>query len=263
MKLREQVDALCLKRLGRKPNLENPTGYNDKIQWLKLYDQRKEHITACDKWAVRDTVPKKHLVPARLGVSPEWMPAVLKCSHGSGGTRIVNNEGELARAQQELVGRLLQPYGIPKGEWAYQFVTPRLFTERLLEPNITDYKFHCVHGKIAWVQVIADRRNGAKETILAPDGRATWLHFDHNMRHAPDAKVFPGDLAWFELTQLAQKLAKPWRYVRVDLFWSDGRAWFGELTFWPLAGAYRTKDEPAFGELLDIDLTQKREPIVL
>lgn len=35
-----------------------------------------------------------------------------------------------------------------------------------------------------------------------------------------------------------------------------------ELTFWPRAGCYRGADEPRFGEMLDIDLTEKLEPIV-
>lgn len=258
--MRAVIDALCLKRIGRKPNLERPKGYNDKIQWLKLHDQRKEHITACDKWAVRETVPSHNLIPARLGVVYNFLPAVLKCTHDSGGTRACYTLHQMAEAREVLHSRLQRPYGVAKGEWAYQFVPPRLMTERLLEENITDYKFHCVNGQVRWVQVISDRAKGATETILSPEGRPTWRHLDHNMRHAPDAKVFPGDVAWSELTALAERLAQGWKYIRVDLYWSADRAWFGELTFWPLSGCYRTKDEQYFGELLDFSLT-KREPL--
>jgi hypothetical protein len=84
---------------------------------------------------------------------------------------------------------------------------------------------------------------------------------DQNMRHVPEGG-YPGDRAWRELTDLARKLAKSWRYVRVDLYWSREQAWFGELTFWPLAGCYLTDDEPTFGQMLELDLTQRLEPIV-
>ena len=261
MTLRETVNQLCQKRLGRLPDLESPKGYNDKIQWLKLHDQRKEHITACDKWAVRQMVPEQHLIEARLGLAPDLIPGFVKCTHDSGGTMKVESDLDSQRAHLALAPRLSQSYGVTKGEWAYQFVPPRLMTERLLELNITDYKFHCSEGEIRWVQVIHDRARAVKETILQPSGRSSGLHMDQNMRHCPDAPVYPGGDAWTELTGLARKLAAPWKYVRVDLYWSQGQAWFGELTFWPLAGCYRTKDEPVFGDLLVMGL-DKREPIV-
>lgn len=262
MGLRETIEALCLDRLGREPNLDNPTGYNDLIQWLKLYDQRQEHITACDKWAVREMVPAGNLIPARLGASMKWLPCVLKGTHDSGSVAIVNGPAEFLEAKRALKERLSQPYGVEKAEWAYALIKPRLFTEKLLELNITDYKFHCSHGKIRWVQVIGDRANETKETILSPVGEVLPLHMDQNMLHVPDGAAYPGAKAWQALTELAETLAAGWRYVRVDLYWSQGRAWFGEMTFWPLAGCYQTDDEPVFGEMLDLDLSYKFAPIV-
>jgi hypothetical protein len=261
--LRETVDALCLERIGREPNLDNPKGFNDLIQWLKIHDQRREHIRACDKWAVRDTIPKANLVPARLGFSRKWKPRVVKCTHDCGSVRIVETAREQVEAIVSTKDALAKPYGVEKGEWAYQFVKPRVMTEMLLERGITDYKFHCSHGRIRWVQVIAERysEEGPRETILSPDGKHLPLHMDQNMRHVPEGG-YPGDMAWKELTALAEKLAKPWRYVRVDLYWSRNQAWFGELTFWPLAGCYLTDDEPVFGRMLELDLSQRMEPIV-
>lgn len=260
--LRDIIYELCMERLGYEPDLENPRGFNDIIQWLKIHDQRKEHITACDKWAVRRMVPADNLIPARLGVSLKRFPCVFKCTHDCGSVQIVNGLAELEPALAALEDCLARPYGAEKGEWAYKLVKRRVITEKLLERGITDYKFHCSHGEIRWAQVIRDRANGAKETILDPAGEVLPMHMDQNMQHVPDDAAFPGPEAWKALTGLARKLAKPWRYVRVDLYWSRGRAWFGELTFWPLAGCYLTEDEPCFGEMLQLDLTEKMEPIV-
>jgi hypothetical protein len=258
------INALCEARNGRHPNLDNPQGYNDKIQWLKLHDQRREHIIACDKWAVRDWVGERAdcLIPARQGLAPELVPGVVKCTHDSGGVKVVRNERGMRQAHIALTPRLSKPYGVEKGEWAYQFVPPRLMTEKLIDGPIIDYKFHCTHGRVRWVQVIWDRPQGAREAIFMPDGSLTDLHMDDKMRHCPTRDVHPGADAWAALTSLAETLAEGWRYVRVDLYWSQGKAWFGELTFWPRAGCYQTADEPIFGELMEIDLTEKLEPIV-
>lgn len=266
MTLHATIERLCMKRLGRLPDLDSPKGYNDKIQWLKLHDQRREQITCCDKWAVRKWVTDRAgsdvLIPARLGISADFLPAYVKCTHDSGSAKLARTITELERVRPLAESRLNSAYGVDKGEWAYKFVPPRIVTEQALGGPNTDYKFHCAHGRIAWVQVIWNR--AAKkpyEAIFTPDGVITGLHMDEKMAHRPMQTMYPGDAAWRALSELAEKLAGGWRYVRVDLYWT-GRPWFGELTFWPRAGCYRSPDEPNFGEMLDIDLTEKMEAIV-
>lgn len=264
--LRDTVHAVCLDRLGRAPNLESPQGYNDLIQWLKIHDQRPEHIVACDKWAVRGWVKERAgedvLIPATLGRTKRF-PAIAKCTHDSGSAKRVLSQAQAEQVWTSLERRLARPYGIEKGEWAYQFVAPQIIAEDLLPGDVVDFKFHCSHDRVRWVQIIRDRKSGQpKETILYPHGAATGLHMDHKMVHAPTAPVYPGDDAWSKLSGLALKLCAGWRYVRVDLYWSGGKALFGELTFWPLAGCYRTQDEPEFGRMLDLDLSYRFEPVV-
>lgn len=259
--MRDEIDSLCQRYLGRLPDLEAPKGYNDKIQWLKLHDQRKEQITACDKWAVRQMVPPVLLIPAELGVSRQWPLRVLKCTHDSGSVRMVKSEAEEQSALALFGPRLARQYGVGKGEWAYRHIAPQVMTEKALGRNVTDYKFHCVHGQVRWAQVIADRANKPRETILDPQGNVMALHMDEKMIHAPDAAAYPGPIAWRALRNVAEALARPWRYVRVDLYWHEGRVFFGELTFWPRAGCYRSNDEPVFGEMLDIDLTVRLDPV--
>lgn len=265
--LRETINRVCLKRLGRKPDLENPAGYNDLIQWLKIHDQRADHIIACDKWAVRDWVSRRAgpeiLIPASLNWPPPFLPAIAKCSHDSGSARRIRSLGDAAKWLPYLSGRLHKPYGVEKGEWAYRFIKPKILVEQMLEPPVVDFKFHCSGGKIRWAQIISERDTGSPvETILGPDGECTGLHMDQNMRHDPIAKIFPGGAAWKRLCEIAEVLADSWRYVRVDLYWNQARPWFGELTFWPLAGCYTTSDEPIFGQLLKLDLSYQNPPIV-
>jgi hypothetical protein len=245
------INELCLKRIGRKPDLDAPKGYNDLIQWLKLHDQRPEHITCCDKWAVRDWVAQlagpEVLIPARRGLSSMPLPLVAKCTHDSGSARFVRTRDDLSIAAVKLSQRLVQTYGAEKGEWAYQFVKPQVIAEELLTGPAVDYKFHCSGGKARWAQVIWGRGKGKPREAI--------------FEHCPMQAIHPGPHAWEKLTELAEKLAMGWRYVRVDLYWT-GKPWFGELTFWPRAGCYNSPDERTFGEMLDLDLSQKRERIV-
>ncbi|MDE0355197.1 MAG: hypothetical protein OXK20_06015 [Deltaproteobacteria bacterium] len=41
------------------PDLTNPKGYSDKVNWLKIHDQMPEHIVCCDKLLARDYVAER------------------------------------------------------------------------------------------------------------------------------------------------------------------------------------------------------------
>ena len=43
----------------RKLNLNNPKTFNEKLQWLKLYDRKKEYISMVDKYEVKKYVIEK------------------------------------------------------------------------------------------------------------------------------------------------------------------------------------------------------------
>lgn len=58
----EYVSALqnwFMKRTKKYLNIENPTTFNEKIQWLKLYDSTPLKTQTTDKYLVRDWVKKK------------------------------------------------------------------------------------------------------------------------------------------------------------------------------------------------------------
>lgn len=42
--------------IGKRLNLENPTTFNEKLQWLKLYDRRPEYAEMADKHKAKDYV---------------------------------------------------------------------------------------------------------------------------------------------------------------------------------------------------------------
>ncbi|MDW7671648.1 MAG: ATP-grasp fold amidoligase family protein, partial [Bacillota bacterium] len=81
---------------GKKLNLENPQTFNEKLQWIKLYDRKPEYCIYADKYAVRsyvqEIIGEEYLIPLIAvynntdEINWELLPDqfVLKCTHGSG-----------------------------------------------------------------------------------------------------------------------------------------------------------------------------------
>src|SRR5690606_18155448 len=154
LSLREQVNLLCLKRLGRLPNLDRPRGYNDKIQWLKLFDHTPEHVVACDKYAVRDLVKQDYgdsVLNSVYYVAGTVLPNdftlddyMLKATHDSGSVYRIRGSGDIEAygyARRRVTDALTRLYGTHKGEWAYAMVKPRVMAEEALPEPVIDYKF--------------------------------------------------------------------------------------------------------------------------
>ena len=58
-------------RFGRKLNLNKPETFNEKMQWMKLYNRKPEYTMMVDKYLVRnyvrEKIGEKYLIPL-LGV---------------------------------------------------------------------------------------------------------------------------------------------------------------------------------------------------
>ena len=104
-------DAKYLKKkykakFHRELDLENPQSYNEKLQWLKLYDRKKSYPLMVDKYAAKEVVASiignEYIIPT-LGVWDKFddidfdiLPEkfVLKCTHDSGGVFICKDKSK-------------------------------------------------------------------------------------------------------------------------------------------------------------------------
>lgn len=54
-------------KIDKKLNLDNPQTFNEKLQWLKLYDRNPEYTKMVDKYEVREYIKEKlgeeYLIP--------------------------------------------------------------------------------------------------------------------------------------------------------------------------------------------------------
>jgi hypothetical protein len=274
--LYEIIHRKLLSELGEFPELINCRDFNDRINWLKLFDQSEEHVRCSDKIRVRDYVRErvgdKYLTnlyqtcDAFDEIDFDRLPNsfVIKTNHDSGGVVLVrdkfNFDKELAR--QKIEKSLKRTYGWENGEWAYAFIKPEILVEEFINPASAtpppDYKFHCANGKIRWLQYIYDRNNDTKEVVTDQSGNSLPIHFDHNMKHM---EVFSKPDNWLELFKVAESIATGWKYVRVDMYSIKNNIYVGELTFFPLCGCYKSSGQISLGKLLDFDMNTYRPPI--
>ena len=138
------INDHCYRNLGVLPNLEDPSGYNDKINWLKIYDQMYEQVVCCDKLLARAYVASRAASDCLLDVYQRFRSAddidtttlpdryVQKSNHDSGSVYTVTDNKACARAKRKLRRRMRSAYGIENGEWAYSHIVPCVIAEEYM-----------------------------------------------------------------------------------------------------------------------------------
>ena len=240
-------------KMGKKLDLGNPATFNEKLQWLKLYDRKPEYTIMVDKYKVREYVSEKigawYLVPL-LGVwdSPDEIDFnalpdkfVLKCNHNSGlGMCICQDKTKLniRKVKANLQRGLKQNYYLTGREWPYKNVPRKVIAEAFLqsdEGGLTDYKVHCFHGVPKLVLVCKDRfkKTGLTEDFFSQE----WEHLDMRRPTHPNAKdPIPRPEELPEILRLSEILSKGIPFLRVDFYIVDHHVYFSELTFFPASG---------------------------
>ena len=234
--------------MGKELDLEDPKTFNEKIQWLKLYDRKPIYTTMVDKYEVKqyvaDRIGAEYIIPT-LGVWDQFedidfdsLPEqfVLKCTHDSGGLVICRDKSKLDKkaAKKKINASLKQNYYLQGREWPYKNVKPRIIAEVYMEDTTTrelrDYKFFCFNGVAKAVFVATDRQTPGEETKF-DFFDMEYNHLDFRNGH-PNAKQCPAKPQTFEvMRRLAETLSMEIPHVRVDFYEVDGKVYFGELTF--------------------------------
>lgn len=237
---------------GKKLNLTNPKTYNEKLQWLKLYDQREEYTTLVDKYSVKQYVAAKigeqYLIPT-LGVWNTFdqidfdrLPQafVLKCTHDSGSVVICRDKGKLNKqaARVKLEKALKANYFYRSREYPYKHVPPRIIAEPYLENldagQLYDYKVFCFHGKPEFLFIASDRASG---NVKFDYYDAQFHRLPMRQAAHPNSTIDHAKPDCFdELMDIAQTLSEGIPQVRVDVYIVDNHIIFGEMTFFHHGG---------------------------
>lgn len=232
-------------KIGKKLDLEHPTTYNEKLQWLKLNNRNPLYTTMVDKYDVKkyvaDIIGDEYIID-NLGVYDSFdeidfdaLPNqfVIKCTHDSGGLVIVKDKSKLdiASAKKKIENCLKKNYFYQGREWPYKNVKPRIIIEKFMVDEsgteLKDYKFFCFDGEVKAMYIASNR---------GVDTRFDF--YDTEFNHLPiingheNADVELKKPAGFdEMIKLASKLSEGIPHARIDFFDCNGRVYFGEITF--------------------------------
>lgn len=241
----------------KKPlHLQDPQTFNEKLQWLKLYNRNPLYTTLVDKYEVKKYVAERIGQQSVVQILATWdsvedisfygLPKrfVLKTTHGGGNNGVIiikdKETADLGQIRKELRANLkLDLYKISK-EWPYKNVKKRIFAEEYIEDKRTgelrDYKFFCFDGKVKLMYVATERQTREEPYFNFFDEDYNSLEFSNGH---PRSDVPPEKPAMFEqMKSIAETLSKDIPHVRVDLYQANDKIYFGEFTFFHMSGIF-------------------------
>lgn len=241
------------RRIGKELDLKNPVTYNEKLQWLKLYDHNPLYTRLVDKQGVKEYVAncigEQYIIPT-LGrwnsfdeIDFNELPTqfVLKCTHDSGGLVICKNKDNFDKENARKIIRkaMKHNYYYMGFEWPYKNVEPQIIAEQYMEDTQTkelrDYKFFCFDGEVKALFIATERyKEGTDVKFDFFDENFVHLPFERG--HGNALRCPPKPVCFEEMKVLAGKLSKGLKEVRVDLYEVDGKVYFGEMTLFPGGG---------------------------
>lgn len=258
--------------IGKKLNLHDPKTFNEKLQWLKLYNRDPKYPAMVDKYAAKkiiaDKIGEEYVVrnyavwDTAEEISFDNLPNqfVIKCTHDCGGMVICSDKRKLnhEQARERIADALKTNYYYSGREWPYSKIKPRIIAEEYLEDKKTgelrDYKFFTFNGVPKMLFVASERQNKYSETKFD--------FFDMDYKHLdlinghPNAEKSPEKPENFELMkELAAKLSAGIPHLRVDFYEVNGRVYVGELTLFHWSGFVPFEPESwdlMMGEWIDL-----------
>lgn len=259
--------------LGYKMNLDNPITFNEKINWYKLNYKNDLMPVCADKYAVYDYVKSKGLenilIPLYgvydsidqidLTTLPESF--VAKVTGDCGGIVVCKNKSTFYKEANKKLN-VARDYSNNNKEWPYHLIKNRIIVEELIKTqdgkSPKDYKFFCFNGEPKFLYVASDRDTHCKFDFYD----LNWNHIPVKQGHPNNKKGIKKPEQLEEMLNICRKLSKDFPHVRVDLYYENGKIYFGELTFFHMAGLTQftpQKYDKIFGDYFDISNINNKE----
>lgn len=233
-------------KMGKKLNLKNPQTFNEKLQWLKLYNRNPKYTLLVDKYAVRDyiakTIGEEYLIPL-LGawnsvddIDFEKLPNqfVLKTNHDNGVVVCTDkNNFNIDEAKRQLNIKMSRNFYKKGREWPYKNIPRKIIAEQYMIDEsgyeLRDYKIFCFDSVPKMLFVVKNRSNKDIET--------TFDFYDENFVHMPLKNEYnfsdtpmEKPKSFEKMKKLAQELSADIPFSRIDFYDVNGKIYFGEIT---------------------------------
>ena len=256
-------------------NLRNPQTFNEKLQWLKLYNRNPLYTKMVDKYLVKDYVSNligdKYIIP-NLGV---WEDAkdidfnslpnefVLKATHLGGSTGVIicrdKFKLDILDVQVKLNKALKRNNYLKTREWPYKNVVPKILAETFLNDGnavLNDFKVMCFNG-VAKLIELHQNRFSANHTQDFYDRDWNKTNITQGSYSLNNDEVFPKPICLSEMLELSEKISKGIPHCRVDWYVVEDRLYFGEITFFDGSGFTpfdNYEDDYLLGSWIDLNV---------
>ena len=246
--------------------------YTEKLQYLRLYVYPKSDLVSkcAGRVGAREFLKEmgyEGLLIKTYGVFDKYedidfdqLPDqfVMKCTHGCAMNYICYDKSKIDhdKLKKQFHKWLKTNYGKKTVELHYSKIKPQIIIEELLLENgklPTEYKIHVFNGVAKSLYVVTSRGVDIRYNNYYID----WTPFDGSQFNGWKKTDYPLDQPnnFHEMVKVAESLAKPFPFVRVDLYNVNGKIYFSELTFTPAKGTLILDDDRCdfeMGEWLDI-----------
>ena len=240
-------DLKFSKKYGKNIDFENPKTFNEKIQWLKIYDKREITRICTDKLLVRDYVKKKlgkdicprviKIYDKASDIKASDLPKrfVLKTNHGSGMNIICHDRDKFNLKIAKIKLNVWMKIDWYKKTRAYgcKNIERKIICEELIDdgsgktPN--DYKFFCFNGVPKYIEFDFDRYEGHKRNMYD----INWNFLDFRITYPNDPQRMNEKPKLLEkATSYAKKLSEDFPFARVDFYLTDSEIYLGEITLY-------------------------------
>ena len=238
--------------LGYSLNLDSPKTFNEKMQWLKLYDRNPDYSELVDKVEAKTIVEKKvgkqYIIPniavwdnpSDIDFTKLPSQFVIKCNHNSGiGMHICKDKGKIneLKIKKELIRGLNQDYYLTGREWPYKNVKRRILAEKFMvdesETELKDYKVFCFNGNPEFIQVDFGRFTKHERNLYSTQ----WEYMGFASLYPTNKEhIIPKPVCLSEMIEIARTLSQGMPFMRVDLYVIGEKIYFGEMTLFHGSG---------------------------
>lgn len=263
-------ENLYKEAFNREIDWENPTYFNEKLMYLKVFKYNFNHeVWNCaDKYqarlyAIGRGIKEKHL-PELIGIynkprdiKESDLPDkfIIKCTHGYDFNIACDSKKDfdLQTAKRKLNKWQKTRYGYDTGELQYTHITPKIMVEKLdvENKNAVDYKMYCFNGKPLIVLACTERGDNVKLNFFD----LKWNELDLAKKEYRGKKKLTPPRYLHDMIGISKKLTRNFPFVRIDFYEAKDRVMLGDMTFTPsacLADYYTEEGSKYLANLLDL-----------
>ena len=261
-----------MKRKGKAYNETNVKTFQDKLNYLLIYESPEEKTKIVDKILLRNYSKKiigkdlcapilkiyNNIEEINLDELPEKF--VLKCNHGSAMNIFCEDKSkfDLLKAKHTLKNWLNINYGLLRFEYQYLNVKKKVFAESLLDNQIINYKFSCFNGNPKMIRVKSKINRVHFYNIYYINWTKTNIEIDSKKYVLTNRFKKPKNLE--KMVEYAKLLSSGFCYCRVDFYEVNNKLYLSEITFTPFNSYFKYKNKKTaiyLGNLINISKIKK------